>query len=235
MTRPYKKLLERHYLQSAACVLQCDWRALDDREIPDFIVEEGSARFGIEITEIFAGSEHADGAILRKQESIRQKRIRDLQRAYEAEESIPLIVQLVGYLSDRNIGQILPGIRSLDLAQRPVTYQTNFKIEIGDDPSLSVYVTKSLRPNWFYVDDRVGAVRDNARSCITGAIERKSNRLEVYKREAGTDDIRLLVVANRIQNSGKLILGDVSPMDLKGFRTVYFFSYPESVSIIEEA
>jgi hypothetical protein len=35
--------------------------------------------------------------------------------------------------------------------------------------------------------------------------------------------------ANRINNSGKLILKEASALDLHGFQPVYFFPYPESV------
>lgn len=63
---------------------------------------------------------------------------------------------------------------------------------------------------------------------IVETVCNKSQRLRDYKKEAGSD-IRLLIVANRIQNSGKLMLEGQVPLDKKGFHAVYFFSYPENV------
>jgi hypothetical protein len=48
---------------------------------------------------------------------------------------------------------------------------------------------------------------------------------------AAGPDIRLLLVADRIHNSGKLMLDDTAALDTEGFQVVYFFPYPEEVII----
>jgi hypothetical protein len=68
---------------------------------------------------------------------------------------------------------------------------------------------------------------------IAKAIEIKSKKLPGYKQCSGLDDIRLLIVANRIFNSGKLVLMKPAALDTRGFHVVYFFSYPESVTVFD--
>ena len=89
-----------------------------------------------------------------------------------------------------------------------------------------------MRDDWYFVEHRAGCVDFNPMPRIVEAVKKKSQQLEIYSRAAGSD-IRLLVVANRIYNSGKVTLGEKSPLDTKGFRAVYFFSYPESVTVFE--
>jgi hypothetical protein len=67
---------------------------------------------------------------------------------------------------------------------------------------------------------------------IAEAIERKAPELTRYKALAGSD-IRLLLIADRIQKSGKLTLEGRPAFDLQGFRVVYFFPYPESVIVLD--
>jgi hypothetical protein len=61
---------------------------------------------------------------------------------------------------------------------------------------------------------------------IANAIEDKSKELARYRSEIG-DGVRLLLVADRIQNSGKMALGPDPMFDLCGFSVVYFYPYPE--------
>jgi len=84
------------------------------------------------------------------------------------------------------------------------------------------------------MSDRTGWV-DNKRSknIIQKAIKEKSEKINKYQSEAKLNDIRLLIVANRRYDSGKLELknDDFRP-DLHGFRSVYFFPYPLREEII---
>jgi hypothetical protein len=120
----------------------------------------------------------------------------------------------------------------MKLPAKPFGHQDKFVVDEGE-AKLSVYVTRALRANWFCVNDRVGRVDSNPIDRIAEAIEDKAAKLPRYKKCTGLDDIRLLVVANRIMNSGKLTLEKCPALDLRGFRIVYFFSYPESVTAFE--
>lgn len=80
------------------------------------------------------------------------------------------------------------------------------------------------------MNDRVGWVDHDPKKSIIAAIEKKSKQLRRYKECSGLDDIRLLIVANQVMNSGKLLLQDRPVLGLRGFQAVYFFSFPESVT-----
>jgi hypothetical protein len=117
----------------------------------------------------------------------------------------------------------VPGLVAEDLGPKPVGH--HLVIDQGD--GLRLHATKAFRPEWFCVNHRVGWVDRNPLP-IMDAIKKKSNELERYRAAAGPD-IRLLLVADRIQNSGKLMLDDTIVLDTQGFQAVHLFPYPESV------
>jgi len=78
------------------------------------------------------------------------------------------------------------------------------------------------------VMDRVGWVDRNPQQIIAEGIEAKSKNPPQYQ-AAADSDVRFLLVANDIQNSGKLCLNDKHRFNLHGFKAVYLFPYPEDV------
>jgi hypothetical protein len=105
-------------------------------------------------------------------------------------------------------------------------------VVIDENNGLRVHVTRALRSHWSSVNDRVGWVDLKPMQRIAGAIEEKAKKLPRYSNAAGTD-IRLLVVANRNYNSGKLMLNEDLSLDRRGFQLVYFLSYPEDIVIFD--
>ena len=93
-----------------------------------------------------------------------------------------------------------------------------------------MHVTRAFVAGWFYVNHRVGWVDRYPIKRIADAIEEKSKHLPRYRESAGPD-IRFLIVADHIYNSGKLMLPTAADLDLRGFAKVYFLSYPESIHI----
>jgi hypothetical protein len=59
----------------------------------------------------------------------------------------------------------------------------------------------------------------------------KRSRMSWSYLAAAGPDIRLLLVADCIHNSGKLMLDDTAALDTQGFQAVYVFPYPEAVMI----
>lgn len=82
--------------------------------------------------------------------------------------------------------------------------------------------------------DKVGFVNRNPLAVIIDAINDKAKKISQYKESAG-EDIRLMLIANRIENSGKLKLTEPVSIETMGFSAVYFFSFPEEVTIFENA
>jgi hypothetical protein len=236
LTRPAKKQQERFYAEEAARLLSRSWALSDDHERPDFIVTEGGKSFGLELASLFVGPKGRKGALSKKNEAQCHKKLQELRQEFEKNVGIALIVKLVGHSSDVNMAAVVPELLSMDLAHKNIGYQDKLVLDDGEGV-LSVYVTRSLRPEWYNISNRVGWVNLNPLPAMTSMIIEKSKNLEQYKKGAGLQDIRLLLVANHIMSSGKMRFDDRVDLNLPqhlhlcGFQAVYFLAHPESVTI----
>ncbi|MEX2454085.1 MAG: hypothetical protein WD470_05245 [Rhodospirillaceae bacterium] len=231
MTQPPKKAFERFIAEEAAKALPKKWCLGPDRENPDFIVTEDESQFGLEIVEIFTGPQDEHGSHRRRAESETQRVVNALRAEYEKKDDTPLFVKLVGDMHRDNLEAVVPTLHELNLAAESPSHQVRFEVVKGP-AKLSVYVTRGLqRADWYCVNDRAGWVNHNPVERITDVINRKAKNLPRYRKDAGLDDIRLLVVANQRMNSGKLRLEEHPVLDLQGFQIVYFFSFPELVTV----
>jgi hypothetical protein len=170
---------------------------------------------------------------LKAAEANTQRTLNKLQRHYESIESVPLIVKFVGNMDADSMATVIPALLAQDLPLKPVGYQFVHDTTIAHPTRarLRVHVTKGHRPNWFSVNDRAGFVHRNPHGIITAAIAKKAADLPRYQNVAG-QDVRLLLVANRTNNSGKLTLETDARFYFCGFSEVYLFPYPESVVIL---
>jgi 2-methylaconitate cis-trans-isomerase PrpF len=73
----------------------------------------------------------------------------------------------------------------------------------------------------------VGWVGRDPVLAIEAALLSKKDKYTTYR--AVAEDIRLLIVADRTQNSGKLVLEADTRLDITPFRAAYFLSYPDSL------
>ena len=225
-----KKRHERFYVEEAVKLLNKVWD-IEEHERPDFIVTEGGRKFGLEVCQIFKGMKGRKGSQFRKSESENQQAIDALRHEYEWKEDLQLVVKFLGNMCDENMKKVVPKLLEMNLSNKPIQYQENFTVEIepwGPAP-LKIDVTRAFRSWWYSIDDGVGWVDRNPIDSIDKAVQEKSENLTSYKQSCGLEDIRLLVVADRIKNSGKLELVEKPELNTRGFRFVYFFSYPESV------
>jgi len=230
MARSPQKEGERFFTEEAAKALGRDWCLGPDRERPDFIITEGKKQFGLEFTYLFTGPQDEHGSHRKRAESDTQKAVNALRAEFEKQDDTPLIVKFVGDMCRENVEEVIPALIELNISAKPFCHQDCFKVDKGP-AKLSVYVTRAIHANWFYVNDRVGWVDRKPVDRITDAIEDKAKKLPRYRENTGLDDIRLLIVADRRMNSGKLTLEKSPALDLRGFQVVYFYSYPECVSI----
>jgi hypothetical protein len=235
LTRPLQKRRERIFAEEAARLLGKPWDFGDDREHPDFIVVENGQQFGLEVMQIFIGRQDDAGSSLKAGESRTQRTVNELRRQYETVENIPLTVKFVGNMEADNLATVVPALLAQDLPSKPVCYQFVHDSTIAHPARarLRVRVTKALRPDWYSVNDRVGFVDRSPHGKIADAIAKKAGELTRYKEAAGSD-IRLLLVADRISNSGKLMLDEGEQFDFQGFKAVYLFPYPEDAIVLEE-
>jgi hypothetical protein len=227
-----KKKRERFFAEEGAKLMGKTWNLGPDREHPDFLMTEGAQQFGLEVSEIFTGWQDRAGSAMKEKESKAQRAVDALRREYEAITNIPLIVKLVGDVCAENLALVVPALVAEDLASKPVGHRVVIAPDTGLRAGLRVHVTKARRPNWFSVKDRVGWVDHNAMPRIAVAVKNKSKDLPRYRRAVGSDDIHLLLVANHINNSGKLVVEEQVQLPLQGFKVVYFFPYPDPIVTI---
>ncbi len=223
-----RKQHERFFVEEAAKLLGKTWSLGPDRERPDFLVIEGTQKFGLEVSEVFTGPQSRAGSKMKEKESKTQKAIDALRTEYEHITNIPLRVQLGGDMRAENMAKVVPALIAEDFVSKPICHH----VKINLDDGFSVHATKALRTDWFSVNDRVGWVDRDPIQCIADAVEKKSKKLPQYKEAVGPD-LRLLLVADRISNSGKLMLKERTALDMRGLRVVYFFSYPECVIVFD--
>lgn len=235
LTRPVKKQQERFFAAEAARRLGKVWNLGEDREQPDFVAIECGVRFGLEVTEIFKGLQGPSGSALKAHESSTRRVVSSLQRKYESVSDVPLTVKFVGNMEPDNLATVVPALVAQDLQSKPLGYHFihDTTVLLPNHARLRVHVTKWKR-NWFSVNDRVGFVDLHPQAIIATAIELKAKNLTRYKAASG-NDVRLLLVADHISNSGKLRLEGASNFAFHGFSAVYFFPYPESVIVLPES
>lgn len=195
------------------------------------MVSEGGQQFGLEVMELFIGPQGSAGSALKAGEARTQRAIDELQREYESSpNSVPLLVRFVGNMEPANMATVVPRLLAENLASKPVGYgfvhDTTTQYPFRN--RLRVHITRATRSRWCDILDRAGFVDRAPHGIIADAIAKKGAELARYTEAAG-GDIRLLLVANRINNSGKLELDQGAEFDFKGFSVVYLFPYPEDV------
>lgn len=228
MTRPLQKSLERHFVEESARFLGKSWNLGLDREHPDFLVTEGQHQFGLEVCEIFTGQHNRGGSVRKMDQSETQRKINAVRREYEAIEDIPLAVKFVGNLCAENMAKVVPALIERKLSLEPIGRNFVVDVETGLRAGLRLHVGRGFRPDWINVMDRAGWIDRNTIPRITAIVEKKSQQLPRYAKSVGSD-IRLLIVANRILNSGKLKLPGNISLEQRGFQEIYFFAYPDAV------
>ncbi len=245
MTRQNQKDHEKLIVEQAAAILGVSWIFQKDIESPDFIISESNHYFGLELTEIFAEINDAKkGSAKKSLESKSQRKIDRIKHEYEKKDpnKTPLDLKILGDIPKRDVDPLLNQIPDIliskGIANFPKGHREVFEIysekEIVKIPVLKVFATHAIRSRWYSISDRVGFLDRNPIDYIKQAISNKTTKIPQYKEKSG-DDIRLLIYANRRMNSGKLMLSDDPlSLDIQGFNVVYFFSFPESVTIFRK-
>ena len=191
------------------------------------MITEGDITFGLEVSELFAGPVRKGGAVRKIKESLHQQTIDRYRNSYEREAGISLRVQILGTIDDRVMKELVQELLTHDFASWKPGTQFEFRL----NTHFKVHVTKAFRGEWFRVDDRVGWVNSDPLPVIQEGVAKKAENLQWYQHFVG-HDVRLLLVANRLHASGKLkLVKKEASVDTLGFRAVYFFSYPENVTV----
>lgn len=230
MTRESQTQNEQYFVEQAAEIMGKVWVISRNCIGPDFIVTEGTHRFGLEVTEIFVGPRNRHGSAFKRSEIIAQQKVDACRREYEETvASIPLKVQLIGDTSPENLGEIVSSLREKNLSSLTIGHEP-VVIEIDKGPAkLRAHVTRALHNMWFNVKNHVGWVDCDPLQPIAEAVEEKAENLEKYLEAAGPD-VRLLIYTDRHFKSGMLKLEKPIAIEMRGFESVYFLSHPESIT-----
>lgn len=227
MTRQVQKVLEVHWVHEAARMLGEVWDvspAANETEWPDVVVAEGEATFGVEVRELFK-DEFAAGSQMRADEVRRRQRLRSLAEAYYATERVPIRLQVSGGFPPND--HILALLRKHVPALEEWGECTE---KLGSAAIRFMRLPEKLpRYNrWEYTPDSIGWIRTLSLQRLQQVIDDKARKLDKYKTHLS--DVRLLIVANRVHNSGKQMFPqDLSALGTQGFSLVYMMSYPQMI------
>ena len=189
---------------------------------PDFIIDDRNARFGLEVTQVFKGDAlSGGGTTILLPEARRQELIDKTRRSFERKCEAKLSVRILGNLDQDTLDEIEQELVSAQFGD----LEYGSSLEFRTRNRTKVFVAKVFVSNWQFIGDIVGWGGANAYDKIQGAIAAKKEKLSSYIAIAGPD-VRLLVVADRHFNSGKLDLTANSVFDFFGFSKVYFLSHP---------
>lgn len=226
-----KKRKEQHFVEEAARLLGESWSAAA-RECPDFIIGTSGSHFGLEVSEVYLGPSGERGSSAKETESQNHRWLNKICREVEERDKVKLDVAFLGKRSDPARAAILAALSAEDFANRPVGHRMEPPPDDGDSESEPehgrLWATKAIHSRATFVQDSSGWVSTDT-AILQEAISRKAFKLANY-REA-VKDVRLLLVADRTRNSGKLMARGNIAVDPCGFDVIYFLSYPVKIEI----
>jgi hypothetical protein len=225
VTTQYQKQQEIEYATKASELLNTSWQveaAPDEISWPDLIINDSSFRFGLEVRELYK-DEGAKGSAKKAKEKYNKRQVSNLAQVYYENSLVPIKVDLLG-----NIDHQTEILRVLTNEIDQLCESDQLRLEPYD--GCVIYIRKlpeqfQKYSRWNYVSDHVGWVDTLDKSLLERTILKKADNLSKYR--AHVPDVRLLIVSNRIYNSGKAQLMNTIKCDAKGFNAVYYLSYPE--------
>ncbi len=227
VTTKYQKNTEKNYAENTGELLGELWKvesAPDEENWPDLLVSIGKEKFGLEVREIYL-DEHKKVSIKNAAESKNRNIIQELASLYYKRSSTPILVNIWGDLHhpEKILSTIINSVPQLsESGQKKIDIRDGCTIFIDRLPDQMGKYTE-----WNYISDRVGCVQKISKGTINKFITMKAKKLSKYKKNIS--DVRLLLVSNRLYNSGRSKFLDGLKFGKQGFTEVYYLSYPESV------
>jgi len=225
MTKRRSKKLERHYVEFCSRALGAPWAIVDIGEAPDFLIDENGHTFGLEVTQAFmdTGQEDGAGSGVRQREGVALRSLDRIRREFEERTGITISVTLMKRPRIAEEREIIEQLVALGLQDQPLWTAAQFP---RPDAPRNI-ARRTNHPVWRIVADSAGWVDQRGHVQLQRCIEKKSPSAKVYK---GATDLRLLVVADAMLNSGKLTVPDGIAIELMSFTHVYFAAYPKGVT-----
>jgi hypothetical protein len=230
MTRPAQKEAERRWAEEALQRLGRPWLIQGAGEPPDIIAHDGSRRVGIEVREAFTGPRRRGGSPIKERESQNVAAMRDLAHAYYRRRQDPIRVSFIGFTNPRSdYGRVLGMLVRRD--PKPAWTQT--KLRLGAQKSLQILDLPAdcgAYSRWSSVSDMCGWVSSITAEHVQSVIVEKAADLPRYR--DSVDYCVLLIVANRLMNSGRFEYDPGIRVDLAGFNEVWFLVHSLAAHIV---
>ncbi|MEW5949152.1 MAG: hypothetical protein AB1711_07040 [Thermodesulfobacteriota bacterium] len=227
MTTKYQKCVEIIYAKKTGELLDELWEvepSPDEVSWPDLIVTTKLGKFGLEVRELYL-DESSKGSAKKAIENNNMKNINKLANAYYKTTYYPIKADFLGDIGrhDQILNTLIRGVEQLsEFEQKRLEPYNGCVIYIQRLPDqLGEY------KRWNYVSDKVGWVSKIDQKVIEMAVVEKAKNLPKYSKKIS--DVRLLLVSDRIFNSGKARIANDIICDAHGFYKVYYLSYPEEV------
>lgn len=243
MTRRVQKNNELFLARSLAAALNEEWE-IEAFEEPDLIVRASGVRFGLEVTELYAGKSTTERGSKRKRDQERTRSVIDgIRRSYEEmQPDLRLYVNFIGDLDESIADSVVETLIDMNLKNLTVL-ERRTKSVYEDGKSLILRVRRlpddwsrdrRHRPDWYSVDQSIGWV-EQVDLTLQERIDQKARRLDVYRKNiesaqgvdgSGSADVRLLVVSDHLWASGMATLNAQFDYNTRGFKKVYFYPFP---------
>ncbi len=225
-----KRQRERLYLE--AFLGQIGWhhhRIAWGPDPPDFLLETGDEIIAVEMTQLYK-DEGLRGSPVKAAEGERAKFLRQLASEYYAQGGRPLLVKAMvpGIPDPRAVAALAARLHEC----RPTVAwdTTEFEAKVGGLEHARFYLRalpdeQARYSRWECITDAVGWVRPLSVELIAERIQEKAEKLQEYLKAA--DRVMLLLVADRLLNSGKLEFAPTGTrLPTCGFSEVHLLMFP---------
>lgn len=222
------KAIERVHLESFLKSVGCNYSKIDERESPDFIVYSASRSFGVEVTQIFKDNSRK-GSKKKTVESMRDKFLAGLADEYYRQEGCAIALKgKIWTLPDQSNRQKL--LQKLhEFVHHKPWECSEILVESVNKKYAKLFVTRlpdSVKryDRWICMNNSIGWVRSLDKKSLEAIIQKKSENIQTYRNVV--NNVVLLIVADRIKESGMLQWDDKEMCSNHGFISVYLHVFP---------
>lgn len=231
MTRQIQKQSEILYAKNLSKDMGYNWSVEippNEDDWPDLLIKTANDVFGLEVRDMYV-DESRKGSVEKRDESFRIDLLKELANKYYEKKDVPILLEMQGPFHKEHVDKILEYIISTDF-QEWETIEHDISID-ANKTTLFVErlpITFRAYSRWSCMDDTIGWVERISEGKIEKLVKEKSMNINKYRKNI--NKVSLLIVANRINNSGKLLLEKKRKINTHGFDRVYFYMHPvESV------
>lgn len=227
MTREIQKQTEILYAENLSKDMGYDWIVEvppNEDDWPDLLIKTAHDKFGLEVRDMYV-DESRKGSIEKRDESFRRDLLSELSVKYYAEKNVPILLNIRGPFNKDSVDKILEYLLTTEF-QEWITIEHDIIINSKKTTLFIERLPSSFGDYsyWKCMDDSFGWVERITEDKIEMIIKEKSLNIDKYKKNVS--NVSLLIVSNRIYNSGKLLLEKSRKVNTYGFGKVFFYMHP---------